>query len=118
MSDYEMHQGKIKKVETDLSSEDFAKQEFIRLTGKDTIPNYYDNFIEALRDESEEFYFVNSKIYRIENNELDDDSNIFQYKELEDTAIEYTLRFYNGGTCLSEQIEEIINKVDKGEMIW
>lgn len=114
MSDYELHQGKIKMVETDLSSEDFAKQEFIRLTGKNVIPNYYDNFIEALREESEEFYFVNSKIYRIENNELDGDSDIFQYKKLEDTSIEYTLRFYNGGTDLSEQIEEIINKVDKG----
>ena len=117
MSDYEMHQGKIKKVETDLSSEDFAKQEFIRLTGKDTIPNYYDNFIEALRDESEEFYFVNSNVYKIENNKLDGNSDIFQYKELEDNTIEYNFRFYNGGTCLSEQIKRIINKVDKGEMI-
>ena len=115
MSDYELHQGKIKKVETELSSEDFAKQEFIRLTGKDTIPSYCDNFIEALRDESEEFYFVNSKIYRIENNELDGDSDIFQYKELEDTTIEYILRFYNGGTGLSEQIEKILIQVDKGE---
>ena len=117
MSDYETHYGKIKKVETDLSCEEFAKQEFIRLTGKDTPPKYCDNFIEALRDESEEFYFVNSKIYRIENNELDGDSDIFHYKELEDTTIEYTLRFYNGGTGLSEQIEEILNKVDKGEMV-
>ena len=115
MSDYEMHQGKIKKVETELSSEEFAKQEFIRITGKDTIPSYCDNFIKALRDESEEFYFVNSKIYRIENNELDGDSVVFQYKELEDTTIEYTLRFYNGGTGLSEQIEEILNHVGKGK---
>ena len=115
MSDYEMHYGKIKKIETDLSSEDFAKQEFIQLTGKDTIPSYCDNFIEALRDESEEFYFVNSKIYRIENNELDGDSDIFQYKELEDSTIEYNLRFYNGGTGLSEQIEEILNQITKGE---
>ena len=115
MSDYEAHYGKIKKVETNLSCEEFAKQEFIKLTGKDTIPSYCDNFIEALRDESEEFYFVNSKIYRIENNELDSDSDIFQYKELEDSTIEYNLRFYNGGTGLSEQIEEILNQVAKGE---
>ena len=117
MSDYETHYGKIKKVVTDLSSEDFAKQEFIRLTGKDTLPSYCNNFIEALSVESEEFYFVNSHIYKIEDNNLEEDSDIFQYKKLEDTSIEYTLRFYNGGTCLSEQIEEIINKVDKGEMI-
>ena len=117
MSDYESHYGKIKKVETDLSCEEFAKQEFIRLTGKDTLPKYCDNFIEALRDESEEFYFVNSNVYKIEDNNLRDDSDILQYKELEDNSIEYTLRFYNGGTCLSEQIETIINKVDKGEKI-
>ena len=117
MSDYELHQGKIKKVETELSCEEFAKQEFIKITDKDTLPKGYNNFIEALRDESEEFYFIKSKIYRIENNELDSDSDIFQYKKLEDTSIEYTLRFYNGGTGLSEQIEEILNKVDKGEKI-
>ena len=40
MSDYEMHQGKIKKVETELSSEDFAKQEFIKITDKDTLKMY------------------------------------------------------------------------------
>ena len=115
MSDYELHQGKIKKVETELSCEEFAKQEFIKITDKDTLPKGYNNFIEALRDESEEFYFVNSKIYKIENNELDGDSDIFQYKELEDTSIEYTLRFYNGGTGLNEEIEEILNQVVKGK---
>ena len=117
MSDYETHYGKIKKVETDLSCEEFAKQEFIRLTGEDTPPKYCDNFIEALRDESGEFYFVNSNVYKIENNKLEGNSDIFQYKELEDNTIEYNFRFYNGGTCLSEQIKRIINKVDKGEMI-
>ena len=117
MSDYETHYGKIKKVVTDLSSEDFAKQEFIRLTGKDTLPSYCNNFIEALSVESEEFYFIDSDIYKIENNELDSDSDIFQYKELEDNSIEYNLRFYNGGTCLSEQIEEIIARVNKGGMV-
>lgn len=115
MSDYETHYGKIKKVETDLSCEEFAKQEFTKLTGKDALPKYCDNFIEALRDESEEFYFINSNIYKIENNNLGGDSNILQYKKLEDTSIEYTLRFYNGGTCISEQITEILNQVDKGE---
>ena len=62
-------------------------------------------------------YIKIAKNYRIENNDLGGDSDILQYKELEDTSIEYTLRFYNGGTCLSEQIKEIINRVDKGEMV-
>ena len=113
MSDYEAHYGKIKKVETELSCEKFAKQEFIKLTGKDTLPNYCDNFIEALRDESEEFYFTDSDIYKIENTELDGDADVFQYKELDDNSIEYNLRFYNGGTCLSERIEKILSKVSK-----
>ena len=113
MSDYEAHYGKIKKVETELSCEEFAKQEFIKITGKAVLPKTYNNFIEALRDESEEFYFIESNIYKIENTELDSDSDVFHYKELEDNSIEYNLRFYNGGTCLSEQIEEIISKVSK-----
>ena len=117
MSDYEAHYGKIKKVETDLSYEEFAKQEFIKLTGKDNIPKGYNNFIEALRDYDSEYFFINSNIYKIENMELDSDSDVFQYKELEDNSIEYNLRFYNGGTCLSEQIQKIINKVDKGGMV-
>lgn len=117
MSDYEAHYGKIKKVETELSCEEFAKQEFIKITDKEVLPKGYNNFIEALRDESEEFYFTDSDIYKIENNELDSDSDIFQYKELEDNSIEYNLRFYNGGTCLSEQIKEIIARVNSGEGI-
>lgn len=117
MSDYEAHYGKIKKVETGLSCEEFAKQEFIKLTKEEDLPKGYDNFIEALRDESEEFYFIDSNIYKIENTELDGDSDVFRYKELEDNSIEYNLRFYNGGTCLSEQIQKIIDKVDKGEKI-
>lgn len=117
MSDYETHYGKIKKVETDLSCEEFAKQEFIKLTGKDIISIGYNTFIEALREYDSEYFFINSKIYKIENNNLDGDSDIFEYKELEDNSIEYTLRFYNGGTCLSEQIGEILDRVNKGERI-
>ena len=45
MSDYEAHYGKIKKVETDLSCEEFAKQEFTKLTGKTLLPNYCKTFL-------------------------------------------------------------------------
>lgn len=114
MSDYEAHYGKIKKIETDLSCEEFAKQEFTKLTKDDDLPKGYRNYIEALRDETDEFYFTDSNIYKIENTELDSDSDVFQYKELEDNSIEYNLRFYNGGTCLSEQIEKIISETNKG----
>lgn len=109
MSDYESHKGKITLVKTELSNEEFAKQ----IVGVE-LPKYYDNFIEVIKDNIEKYpyYFYDNKIYKIENKELDPYDDEFYYKENEDKTIEYSFRFYNGGTSLSEQIEDVLSSLN------
>lgn len=113
MSDYETHKGKIRKVETDLSPVEFARS----IIGDKEV-KYYDmsndeDVLEYFRDEySEQYVIMNNTIYSIENKELDGDADIFQYEKLEDGSIEYLFRFYNGGTCLHEQIESVLEEVE------
>lgn len=109
MSDYKSHKGKLVPMVTDLSCEDFAKQ----IVGKE-LPKYYDNFIEVIQDDIEKYpyYFYNDKVYAIENKELDPDKDEFEFNQNQDETIKYSFRFYNGDTCLSEQIEKVLSKIN------
>jgi hypothetical protein len=109
MSNYESHKGKIVLIETDLSFEEFAKQ----IVGNE-LPKYYDNFIEVIQDNIKKYpyYFHKSKIYKIENNEIDPGKDEFEFKQNEDKTIEYSFRFYNGGSCLNEQIEKVLSRIN------
>ena len=48
----------------------------------------------------------------IEHQELEDD-DIYQLTPNSDGTISFTMRFYNGGTCLSECIEEGLEQLKK-----
>lgn len=120
MSNYEKHIGTIERINFDGTIEEFA--ETLNL-GK--LPDYYDSWEEYFRSESDDYYIHNSKIYKIQDNEVDNSEDIFEYK-INDNKIEYVLSFYNGGTCLSEEIGDILdsvgNKLDEvlaqDEFIW
>jgi hypothetical protein len=45
--------------------------------------------------------------------EIDADDGIYQLTPNEDGTLSFTMRFYNGGTCLSECIEEELLKLNK-----
>jgi hypothetical protein len=87
-----------------------------------------DDFIEALWDWDEddsdtqnvndqihynnlenEYQFINSTLYKVINFEnLDPDDSITKVYKNEDGSINFEFRYYNGGTCLSELLEENI----------
>lgn len=113
MSDYESHRGKIYQVDTELSCEEFAKEYYIKHYGE--LPSYYETYVEAMGGESEEFYFYNDKVYQIVNKKFDPDMDEFYFQELADNSIEYSFRFYNGGTCLSEQVQEVLMRLENKE---
>lgn len=46
----------------------------------------------------------------IEHRELDEYEDIEYYKKNDDGTIDFAVEYYNGGTCLEECLEEIINK--------
>ncbi len=106
MSDYERHKGSIQRIEFD----DLEK--FVEKLIDKTLPKYYDNYLEYLRDNCEDYgyYIHNDILYKIEDSEQEHSDDIFDY-EIKDGKIEYLFSFYNGGTCLSEQIDEVLDMV-------
>jgi hypothetical protein len=84
------------------------------------VPSYYD-----LTDESDfrafcydtladyGYYINNDRIYQIQNEEKDPNGDIFEYRVKESGQVEYEFNFYNGGTCLEEQVYDLINIIEE-----
>ena len=112
MSDYESHKGRlvlIKRLEeeTDLDY-------FNRATEK----NVYEKDFESIRDAIyeldlyEEYFYVKDKLYKNEDHEkLDPYNDVQELKGDEVNGYTYFMKFYNGGTCLSEMVEESLEKI-------
>ena len=74
------------------------------------------NMIEVFNNELYDIYRIyNEVIYMVEDKYIPDDGDIFEYTKNDDMSISYTLQFYNGGTCLGECLDEIIQKVHDSE---
>lgn len=59
---------------------------------------------------NDKFYIVKGNIYEtIEDKEVDDDMSFL--KDNGDGTYDYFIEFYNGGTCLSECIEDELEKL-------
>ena len=110
MSNYEHHVGKIKLVD-----ENFTKEKLEKILSEDDIDE--ENTLEEL--EGRETYSIynnnydvkyivhKDKLFQItEHKEFRDDIYI---QSLSDSG-EFTMLFYNGGTCFSEMLEESIKK--------
>lgn len=76
-----------------------------------TYKSWEEMYWEELWDE-DNLYRVDGKVYRlVEHTELEDD--IFKFWKNADGSISFVAEFYNGGTCLSEIIEEGVRKVKR-----
>ena len=66
---------------------------------------YFDN-----TENYNKFYVVNGNIYEtIEDKEVEDDASFL--KDNGDGTYDYFMEFYNGGTCLSECLENELKKL-------
>lgn len=116
MSDYKAHRGRLvlfprQKEETD---KEYTKR-FFKEIKQEFHEDQFDN--EGMREylgwhlEIEKGLYANSKFYlNKDHKELDPFEDI---QELEGNDIDgytYFMRFYNGGTCLTEMIEEAFEK--------
>lgn len=104
MSQTELHIGKLRKVELEQnqSLEDFYKEKLKNI-----------GITELRKDEFYEKYFViNNVIWEIfDHEEKDDSDDIYELKPNPDGTLSFIMKFYNGGTCLSECIEEELKKL-------
>jgi hypothetical protein len=106
MSHTEHHIGKLRKVEINegYSVEDWCREK-CQEAGIPTIPEYYDSWQETLKNVYETYFFVNDAVWEVfDHTEFEDD--IYKMVPNADGTISFIMSFYNGGTCLSECIEE------------
>lgn len=125
MSRTEKHIGKLVEVDFDRNGttpEHFYKMlceyhDYNSLTvAKYREPYTYKSWEEMYWEElwdKDNLYRANGKIYKlVEHTELEDD-DIFKFWKNADGSISFVAEFYNGGTCLSEIIEEGIREVNR-----
>jgi len=116
MSRIETHFGKLRKVTFNegCTIENWCKQK-CQEKGINEIPSYHANWVEQFKDAYDEKYFIiNDEIWEafehVENDEFSD-INIMNLNE--DGTITFVQQFYNGGTCLTEIIEQGIEKIQQ-----
>lgn len=122
MSDYEMHRGKLEVFPRQKNEDDKSYlKRLVKELGKDFNEEVwennvddYDNTIYGYLD-SESFYdkvfYIKETFYINKVHEkLDPYDDIQEMKGNNLTGYTYLMRFYNGGTCLEEMIEEALEK--------
>lgn len=113
MSYQQTIKGVIKKVDLMYKTpEEYAKDLFNGL-GKDTLPIYYDSWIEYLCDECyREFLYINGTLFKfVEYTDISDESDYCHIKDNEDGTYSFITSFYDGGTCLIEMLEYGLKKI-------
>lgn len=103
MSDYKCYKGRIKLIERleNESDKDYCE----RVTGFD----YADDMRETIYEASleDQYIVLNNNIYEIIEKKEFPDGDFETRGILPDGSILFIARFYNGGTCLSEVLEDI-----------
>lgn len=118
MSETVRYKGKLTKINK-IYGESLENQCKRILEGLDPgfeLNNYYDTYAECLLEEYYDKFYVNEDVlYRIEKEKLDTNFDIFEgHKNINDT-IDFHVMYYNGGCDLSEALDEVILKINKGE---
>lgn len=114
MSHTETHIGKLKKViiKDGSTIEDWCREKCLEI-GKSVLSSYNENWIEQCKCSfSQKYFFLDGCIWEaVEHKELDSDpGSIYEMYENEDGTVSFVMQFYNGGTCLTECIEEELIK--------
>lgn len=116
MSYTELHIGKIKKVDLNgLTVEEWCKNECEK--HNITLDKWNDTYKDALFSYQDPIKVVdvNGILWEIEDNEREEgDNNISVLTPNSDGTHNYVMQFYNGGTCLSEMLEDAIKDI-KGD---
>lgn len=109
MSDMEYHKGTlIKAFDENVSFED-GIQSLAKTYSIDDI----DIDIEDEYLYSDTVHYINGEFYVIENHLKFDPDSMLDSSVNDDGSIEFLVSFYNGGTSLSEMLEDIISNAVK-----
>lgn len=112
MSEMERHIGKIKKVDLNgLTIEEWCKKRCEEFGFKKEF--YYNSYRDVLFDKDiPTVVDKNKNVWEIiEDKEEEDTEDISILTPNNDGTYSYIMQFYNGGTCLSEMLEDCIKNI-------
>jgi len=115
MSYYEHYRGNLNKVER-LENESLEYQ-CKRLLEEEMsrevfLPDYYDSYGEMLVNEFYgEYYVYNGILYSMYREFIDSDGDIFNANEGENGAINFEVRYWNGGCGFNEAIKRAVENI-------
>lgn len=83
-----------------------------RIGNFDKLEGYNNNFVEQFLDECNGYGYIllGKEIYKLQDTEKDYDESYCHIQKLDNKTFSYDSAFYNGGTCLTEMIEEEFSK--------
>lgn len=115
MSQTEMHIGILKKVPllNDLETIEEVSNRLLIAVNVERDLDYTTAFEQLKSDFYYKYFIYKECLYEAIDEEFDDGDDICKAKEESDETISYSLRFYNGGTCMSEMMESALNKLNK-----
>lgn len=117
MSEVERHIGKLKKVDLNGKSIDEWYKSKCKELGILTIP-FYETYKSTYCDKVYPLcpVEVDGKLFEImEDQEVENYVDISILDENPDGTFRYVMQFYNGGTCLTERLEDALK--DKNELL-
>jgi hypothetical protein len=114
MSHTETHFGKLRKVNLGEQTIEQWCESKCRENGTNEIESYHDNWVEQFRDDYYKKYFiVKDEIWEAYDHIESDREDVDVMIPQPDGSIMFVMQFYNGGTCLSEMIEEGLERINK-----
>lgn len=109
MSRTELHIGKLREIDLEgRSLEDYCKSK----VKETSLPEWADNWFEVLREEGgwEKYFTVKGRLFESFDHTESEDPDIQQLTRNPDGTYSFVMSFYNGGTCLTELIEEELER--------
>lgn len=103
MSGQETVKGTIKLIANKEDAERISKK---ILEEKGLLTSYCETYVSALTSECfDEYVVIKDDLYEVESKQLDP-YGFFEISKVKDGEYNFVASFYNGGTCLSELLEE------------
>jgi hypothetical protein len=114
MSETEFRVGKIKEI---CKEQETFEQKVNKLSEQTGIS--FEELTEDYEFGSKEmkwggdYVYANKKLFKIlKDSNIEEDQDLCEATVAEDGTIDYKLRYYNGGTCYNEMLEEALSKLD------
>lgn len=112
MSETVTIKGKFKKVSDDV---DKWKTEYLTKNNL-SVEEYFDDIQETFwqTGDDDKYIVTDNAVYEVIENEKDDPfGDLAEVFKTGDNEYTFVTQFYNGGTCLMEQLEEMAERIEK-----